>query len=152
MKFFLVLPPAPNDAIFTVKRQERKTNYHLLLPTADLTWGLRTILNDQISQHFADSWQVRGIRENTGKLFIIVVASLIWLIICWHQDQSITFSAAFPWEIYIWSKDYFLLASGRPLQAKYGDTAMTEIWISASRDSFDSPLCPRPDWVHILFM
>ena len=49
-------------------------------------WGQHQNIKNQISQHFAD--RCLGIRENIGKLFIIILASLIWLIICWHQDRS----------------------------------------------------------------
>ena len=52
-------------------------------------WGQHLNIKNQISQHFAD--RCLGIRENIGKLFIIILASLIWLIICWHQDRSIIF-------------------------------------------------------------
>ena len=55
----------------------------------DMMWGQHQNIKNQISQHFAD--RCLGIRENIGKLFIIILASLIWLIICWHQDRSIIF-------------------------------------------------------------
>ena len=103
MKFFLSWPPAANDAIFTAKSHEKKQIIILFrwvivrrefspfpyFVWRDVMWGQHQNIKNQISQHFAD--RCLGIRENTGKLFIIILASLIWLIICWHQDRSIIF-------------------------------------------------------------